>query len=159
LRMIESGQEWAEVCYVPTEISRSMKGPNYRYLAIREKLSQRELPGEEMSDLCQRSLPFPNIKLNNKRYKLFGLVTNLDWDGEAIIHWSRKRCGNSEHVHSEMKKAFCGGQLPSGKFGVNAAWWWIMTLALNLTSIMKRQECGDRQKASIKIDGRRYEDV
>ena len=134
----ETGQEWAELCYVPTEISRSKKGPDYRYLAIREEMIQRELPGEEMEELSQRSLPFPSIKVNNKRYKLFGLVTNLDWEGETIIHWSRKRCGYSEHVHGEMKEEFCGGQLPSGKFGANAAWWWIMTLALNLTCIMKK---------------------
>jgi hypothetical protein len=36
-----------------------------------------------------------------------------------------------------MKEWFGGGQLPSGKFGANAAWWWIMVLALNLTSMLK----------------------
>lgn len=95
------------------------------------------LPGDEMEELHQQTLPFPNMKINNKRYKIFGIVTNLDWAGEDIIHWLRKRCGNSEHIHSEMKGEFCGGQLPSGKFGANAAWWWIMVLALNLTLIMK----------------------
>jgi len=133
----ETGQEWAEVCFVPTAISRSKKGPDYRYLATRELIKQRELPGQDMEELCQQSFSFPNMKINNKRYKIFGVVTNLDWYGEAIIHWLRKRCGNSEHVHSEMKGEFCGGQLPSGKFGSNAAWWWIMVLSLNLTSMMK----------------------
>lgn len=137
VKRLETGQEWAELCYVPTGISRSKKGPDYRYLAIREVMYERELPGDDMEELCQRTLPFPNVKLNNKRYKLFGVVTNMDWDGESIIHWHRKRCGNSEHVHSEMKEEFCGGQLPSGKFGANAAWWWIMLISLNLTSIMK----------------------
>ena len=137
VKRLETGQEWAELCYVPTGISRSKKGPDYRYLAIREVMYERELPGDEMEELCQRTLPFPNVKLNNKRYKLFGVVTNMAWDGESIIHWHRKRCGNSEHVHSEMKEEFCGGQLPSGKFGANAAWWWIMLISLNLTSIMK----------------------
>ncbi|MDQ1350166.1 MAG: hypothetical protein QG657_467 [Acidobacteriota bacterium] len=37
-----------------------------------------------------------------------------------------------------MKEALCGGQLPSGKFGSNAAWWWMMILSLNLTAIMKK---------------------
>jgi len=97
-------------------------------------IKQRELPGME----CQQSFPFPTMETNNKKYKLFGLVTNMDWDGERLIHWSRKRCGDSEHVHSEMKESFCGGQLPSGLFGANAAWWWIMVMALNLTAIMKR---------------------
>lgn len=131
--LVETGQEWAEIPYVPNAIGHSKKGPFYRYLGIREVLEQRELPGME----CQQSFPFPTMEMNNKRYKLFGLVSNMDWDGEALIHWSRKRCGYSEHVHSEMKKSFCGGQLPSGKFGANAAWWWIMVLALNLTAIMK----------------------
>jgi hypothetical protein len=143
LKRLETGQEWAELCYVPNEISRSKKGPNYRYLAIREVMYERELPGEEMEELCQQSLPFPSVKLNNKRYKLFGIVTNMDWDGESIIHWHRKRCGYSEHVHSEMKEEFCGGQLPSGRFGANAAWWWIMLISLNLNSIMKSIVLGE----------------
>jgi hypothetical protein len=137
VKQLETGHEWSELCYVPNEISRSKKGPDYRYLAIREVMYERELPGDEMEALCEQLLPFPNVKLNNKRYKLFGVVTNMDWDGERIIRWHRKRCGYSEHVHSEMKEEFCGGQLPSGKFGSNAAWWWIMLLSLNLTSIMK----------------------
>ncbi len=136
-KLEKTDQEWSEVCYVPSEISKSKKGPDYRYLATREIVKQRPLPGDEMEELDQQTLPFPNMKINNKRYKIYGIVTNLDWDGEAIIHWLRKRCGNSEHVHSEMKGEFCGGQLPSGKFGANAAWWWMMVLALNLTSIMK----------------------
>jgi hypothetical protein len=131
----ESGQEWAELCYVPNEISRSKKGPDYRYLGIRELVRQKELPG--MEEVCQKSLPFPNMKINGNRYKLSGVATNMNWYGECIIHWYRERCGNSEHVHGEMKESFGGGQLPSGKFGANAAWWWIMVLALNLTSMLK----------------------
>ncbi|MCP5048304.1 MAG: IS1380 family transposase [bacterium] len=131
----ETGQQWAEVCFVPNAISRSKKGPDYRYLAIREVVKQKALAG--MEEEFQKSLDFPNVKLNNKRYKLSGLVTNLKWYGESIIHWYRERCGNSEHVHSEMKESFSGGQLPSGKFGANAAWWWIMVLSLNLTSLLK----------------------
>ena len=136
-KLEKSGQEWAEVCYVPSEISKSKKGPDYRFLATREIVKQRPLPGDEMEELHQQSLPFPNMKIKGQRYKIYGIVTNLDWDGETIIHWLRKRCGNSEYVHSEMKSEFSGGQLPSGKFGSNAAWWWIMVLAFNLTSIMK----------------------
>ena len=66
-------------------------------------MPERELPGAEMEALCEQVLPFPNIKINNKRYKLFGVVTNLKWDGGRIIRWHRKRCGYSEQVHSEMK--------------------------------------------------------
>ena len=41
-----------------------------------------------------------------------------------------------------MKEDLAGGKLPSGDFGVNAAWWWIMILALNLNAAMKRLALG-----------------
>jgi hypothetical protein len=59
------------------------------------------------------------------RYKLFGLVTNRDLPGEEIIQWPRQRCGKSEEAHSVMKEDLAGGELPSGDFGENAAWWGI----------------------------------
>ena len=36
-----------------------------------------------------------------------------------------------------MKSDLAGGQLPSAKFGANAAWWALMILSLNLQRIMK----------------------
>ena len=36
-----------------------------------------------------------------------------------------------------MKGDFAGGKLPSGDFGENAAWWWIMILAMNFHTAMK----------------------
>jgi len=41
-----------------------------------------------------------------------------------------------------MKEDLAGGKLPSGDFGENAAWWWIMVLSLNLNVIMKRLVLG-----------------
>lgn len=52
---VKTGQEWAEVCFVPNWVGHSKAGPEYRYLAIREPLRQLELPGMER----QRELPFP----------------------------------------------------------------------------------------------------
>ena len=70
------------------------------------------------------------------------MVTNQVWPGDEIIRWHRKRCGKSEQVHSTMKSELAGSQFPSGDFGVNAAWWAIMILALNLNSAMKRLVLG-----------------
>ena len=42
-----------------------------------------------------------------------------------------------------MKGDFAGGQLPSAKFGANAAWWSLMILSVNFQSIMKRLVLGD----------------
>jgi hypothetical protein len=130
---LETEREWAEVCFVPNEIGRSKKGPAYRYLATREAMRQLELPGMEV----QRSLPFPTVQLRGQRYKVFGIVTNMDWEGEELIPWLYKRCGKSEEAHSVMKEDLAGGRLPSGKFGENAAWWWMMVLSLNLNALMK----------------------
>jgi hypothetical protein len=103
-------------------------------LATRELLEQPELPGMEK----QVELPFPTMSMEKKRYKLFGIVTNRDLEGNELIHWLHKRCGKSEEAHSIMKEDLAGGKLPSSNFGENAAWWWIMILAFNLNSAMKR---------------------
>lgn len=136
-QLIRTGREWAEVCFVPNAIGHSKNGPAYRYLATREAM-QMDLPGMEI----QQDLPFPTLKLNKQNYKVFGTVTNMDWDGEELIHWQHERCGKSEEAHAVMKDDLAGGRFPSGEFGENAAWWWIMVLALNLNAAMKHLVLG-----------------
>jgi Transposase DDE domain group 1 len=126
--------EWAEVCFVPNAIARSKNDPVYRYLATRELLDQPELPGMER----YVELPFPTMNMERKRYKIFGIVTNRDTEGNELINWLHKRCGKSEEAHAIMKEDLAGGKLPSSAFGENAAWWWIMILAFNLNSAMKQ---------------------
>jgi hypothetical protein len=126
-----SGQEWAEVCFVPSWAATKKSGPQYRFLAIREPLAQVELPGMEPAQL-----PFPTMLFEESRYKVFGVVTNRTAPGETVIHWHRERCGKGEEVHAVMKNDLAGGQLPSGLFGVNAAWWAIVVLAFNLNALM-----------------------
>jgi hypothetical protein len=133
-KKIRTNQEWAEVCFIPDAIGHHKDDPRYRYLAIREVMGSMDLPG-----MPQPELPFPTMQIERQQYKLFGLVTNMDWEGERLIQWHRKRCGKSEEAHSVMKGDFAGGKLPSGDFGENAAWWWIMILAMNLNTILKRQ--------------------
>ncbi|MBW2664330.1 MAG: IS1380 family transposase [Deltaproteobacteria bacterium] len=135
----KTGTEWAEVCYVPNAIGHSKKDPVYRYLAKREALDkQQELPDMD----TQIMFPFPTMDIEDCRYKVFGIVTNMDWEGEKLIHWLHERCGKSEEVHAVMKDDLAGGKLPSDDFGENAAWWWIMILALNLNAIMKKLAMG-----------------
>lgn len=157
--LVATGQEYAEVCFVPDELARKKDGPVFRYLAIREVLEQPALP--EMDR--QISLPFPTMNFGSVKYKVFGIVTNRDIPGDELIWWYRQRCGKSEEAHSVMKEDLAGGRLPSGYFGVNAAWWHIMILALNLNSAMKRLVLGEtwvgkRMKAIrfwlIKLPGR-----
>lgn len=138
-KKIMTRSEWAEVCFVPKELCQSNKAPVYRYLAKRQILEEQScLPGMNEPEL---SLPFPVMQMEDKKYKVFGIVTNIGYeekDGEAVIHWLHERCGKSEAVHTVMKDDLAGGKLPSADFGENAAWWWIMILALNLNAMMKK---------------------
>lgn len=132
----KTDQEWAEVGFVPNWAGYSKTQKEYRFLAIREPLRQLELGDAEQ-------LPFPTEVFGDKgRYKLFGVVTNRTLPGDQVIWWHRERCGKSEEVHSVMKEDLAGGQMPSGKFGANAAWWAIMIIAHNLTALMKRLALG-----------------
>jgi hypothetical protein len=157
--LVETGREWAEVCFVPNKIGHSKKGPEYRYLATREALKQPSLPGME----DQLSLPFQTLDFEQVRYKIFGVVTNMDWPGSDLIVWHDQRCGKSEEAHSVMKSDLAGGKLPSGDFGENAAWWMFMILTFNLNAAMKGLALGEswagrRMKAIrfhlIKLPGR-----
>lgn len=130
---VKTNQEWADVGFVPNAIGHSKNSPEYRYIAIREPLEQRVLPGMEQEMLFS----FPTLSMEDKNYKLFGIVTNMEMEGEELIHWHRERCGKGEEAHGVMKNDLAGGKLPSGSFGENAAWWWCMILAFNLNALMK----------------------
>jgi len=129
---VKTEQEWAEVCFVPNWTAQRKEGPTYRYLAIRELLKQAEFPG------LQAQLPFPSMSFGERQYKVFGMVTNRDIQGDKLIWWHRARCGKGEEIHKVMKEDLAGGHLPSYRFGANAAWWGITVLAFNLNSLMKR---------------------
>jgi hypothetical protein len=134
----KTNQEYAEVCFVPNWAGRSKNGPEYRFLATREAIDNL-LPGMEHE---QAGLPFPTwSSKQGQRYKIYGVVTNKKAEvmaGDDLIRWHRKRCGYSEHVHGVLKTDLGAGQLPSGKFGANAAWWLIAIVACNLHVLMQR---------------------
>lgn len=128
---LDTKQEWAEVCFVPGFLcSKQLKG-KYRYLAIRERLCQQP-------DLLEADAQASNeLLMNDTGYKIYGLVTNRALEGNEVINWYRARCGDSEQLNGEQKTGLAGGQLPSNKFGANAAWWQLMILAFNLNQLLK----------------------
>jgi len=136
---VDTGQQYAEVCFVPNWVGHKKHGPTYRYLAIREALEQPALPSME----DQMALPFPTMDWGALRFKVTGIVTNREIPGDEVIWWYRGRCGKSEEAHSIMKEDLAGGKLPSNLFGANAAWWQIMILAFNVNSAMKRLVLGE----------------
>ena len=131
-QIIHMGQEWAEVVYVPEWMSHKKSNPNYRFIAIREYLHD-DVKKEE------KSLPFPTYDVNNKRYKLFGIVTNrFKLDGNELITWHRQRCGKSEDVHKEEKFDLSCKLMPSNLFGANMAFWLTMVISFNLSHLIQR---------------------
>ena len=125
---VDTGQQWADVNFVPNWIGHSKNSPEYRFIATRERLIEQPLPGME----GQMELPFPAMELSNRGwYKVFGVVTNRSIAADELIWWSRQRCGKGEEVHSVLKSDLAGGRMPSGLFGANAAWWAISVLAFN----------------------------
>jgi len=139
---IKTDQEWAEVGFVPSWAGKSKKSPDYRYIAIRERMwVDTTLPGLEEKPAQKElplELPFQTLNMNQADYKLFGIITNRTIDGNELINWHRERCGDSEKVHSIEKNDLAGGQFPSSKFGANAAWWQVMVLAFNLKALMQK---------------------
>lgn len=136
---VKTGREWAEVCFVPQAIAFGNKAPVYRYLATREVLANQPLPGMESEQL---SLPFQTVSRGGLTYKVFGVVTNLDWDGNEVIRFHDGRSGKCEEAHKILKEDFAGGTMPSNEFGTNAAWWQIAILSMNIASAMKRVVLG-----------------
>ena len=151
---IKTDQEFAEVCFVPSWAGKSKRSPEYRFIAIRERfITQPSLPGLE--DPQQPELPFQTLVMKKGEYKLFGLVTNRKLPGNDLINWLRKRCGDSEKIHSIQKTDLAGGQFPSNKFGANAAWWQVMVLSFNVIALMKKLVLPESLKAK-KMKGLRF---
>lgn len=91
-QVIETGKQWAEVCFVPNAIGHSKNGRVYRYIATREVMEEQlTLAGVE-----DKQYPFPTMPMKKRKYKVFGIVTNRNCDSNELIRWLYERCGNSE---------------------------------------------------------------
>ena len=136
---VNTGQQWAEVNFVPNWIGHSKKSPECRFIAVRERLRRPPLPGME----AHLELSVPVMEMAGRGwYKVTAVVTNRDLAGDELVRWYRQRCGKGEEVHGVLKEDLAGGRLPSGLFGDNAAWWAIAVLAFNLNSALKRLALG-----------------
>ena len=95
-----TGQQWAEVCFVPSWAGHSKRGAAYRFVATREPLRrQLALPGHEETGEDPDSIEMPS----GERYKMRGIITNRTLDGNELIAWYRQRCGKSEEVDALAK--------------------------------------------------------
>lgn len=139
----ETRQEVAEVCFVPQTRNTKKNAPVFRYIATRETV---DIPSQfdDNGQLSFLTSAYVEQKLhleemNQKTYKVFGVVTNEEGSPLDVLLWHRKRCGNSEQEHSRLTKDMAGGRFPSDSFGENAAWWQMSVISLNLLKLFQRQ--------------------
>lgn len=113
-------RQWAEVDFVPGEKVEKRDIEPLRYVGLRLLKPQGELFADG----------------NDKHYH--SIITNRwDEDGGGLLFWHRAKAGTIEHVHDEVKNGLGGGQLPSAKFGANAAWFRIACIAYNILVAVK----------------------
>jgi hypothetical protein len=126
--------EVAEVNFVSNREALSKTGP-YRHIVVRRKIAQGMLPGLEVS---QPGLAAEEgMEMAGCAYKIFALISNIeDWKPAEIVAWYSARCGGGEAINGVLKSDLAGGQLPSNKFGANAAWWAVVVLAHNLHALL-----------------------
>lgn len=148
-KQVPTGREWTELMYVPNAqaMLTDIFEP-FRYIVVRERLGDQlrllDIDGPSQQTDKLTGLPFPTMTMDNVAYKIGAIVTNRRNEGAAeLIHWHYGRCGKSEEAHSIMKEDFSGGQMPSSKFGANAAWWALMILSMNFESMLKRLILGN----------------
>lgn len=81
-RKIETGQEFAEVCFVPSGQGFKKDRPDYRFIAIRELMPQLEIPSMETDPA---ELPFPVMEFSQGQYKLFGSSLPADFPTQSTL--------------------------------------------------------------------------
>lgn len=143
----ESGKECAEIVYAPNSLSFSKKGPEYRFIAIREKFDAKAAADPEAlqrllfdGEDCFAASPLASVHptlMAGKIYKVFAVVTNMSWAPKEIISWYHARCGKSEEIHHVLKGELAGGHVVTSSLGANAAWWQISVLTANILNLMK----------------------
>ncbi|MGH7672485.1 MAG: transposase, partial [Gemmatimonadales bacterium] len=61
-----------------------------------------------------------------------------------LVDWHWQKAGTIEHVHRSLKDELGAGVRPSQRFGANAAWFRINTIAYNLLTLLKRRALPER---------------
>ena len=86
-----TGQQYAEVCFVPNWVGHSLNSPEYRYLTIREPL--RKAAGEGDSDLLGRwrRVDAVKAKLGHERIHKVGMSRVLSTD---CVHFRLRPVGS-----------------------------------------------------------------
>ena len=84
---------------------------------------------------------------NSATPKYLAVVSNRhDLTLTELVRWHWEKAGTIEHVHRVMKDELGAGVMPSGRFGVNAAWFRINAIAFNVLTVLKRRALPERYR-------------
>jgi len=129
--------EVAEVPFV-SNAEAMIKAQPYRHIAIRRQAKQGILPGlgANETELADEE----TIEIRGLAYHVHAIISNIEdeWSSQRVVEWYNGLCGGGEAIHSILKSDLAAGQLPSNRFGVNAAWWTIAVLAYNLHALLEK---------------------
>lgn len=119
---------YAEVEFAPGDWPKTAEP--LRYVAIRFTPRQREI-------------------FEERGPKYLAVVSNRkDLSPADLIQWHWQKAGTVEHVHRVLKDELGAGVMPSGRFGVNAAWFRINALTFNIITALKRRALPERYRAA-----------
>ena len=129
--------EVAEVPFV-SNTEALIKAEPYRHIVVRRKAKQGILPGLGTNDA--RIADEETLEMRGQAYHVHAIISNIeeDWSSRRVVEWYNDRCGGGEAIHSILKSDLAAGQLPSNRFGVNAAWWAVVILAHNLHALLEK---------------------
>lgn len=129
--------ELAEVPFV-SNAEALIKADPFRHIVIRRQAKQGILFGlgtrdEELG--CEETM-----EIGGRAYHVHAIISNIgeEWTDRQVAQWYNERCGGGEAIHAILKSDLAAGQLPSGKFGANAAWWTVAVLANNLHALLEK---------------------
>lgn len=115
-----------------------IKAEPYRHIAVRRKAKQGVLPGLGTSEaeIADEEM----VEMRGQTYHVHAIISNIEeyWSSQMVVEWYNDRCGGGEAIHSILKSDLAAGQLPSNKFGANAAWWSVAVLAYNLHALLEK---------------------
>ncbi len=87
-----------------------------------------------------RFTPQQGSFFEDKGPKYLAVVTNRrELSAPVLMKWHWGKAGTIEAVHRAMKDELGAGVMPSGRFGVNAAWFRINAIAFNVLAVLKRR--------------------
>lgn len=129
--------EVAEVPFV-SNTEALIKSEPYRHIVVRRKAKQGILPGLGTND--NEIADEETVEMCGQAYHVHAMISNIEgeWSDQRVVEWYNDRCGGGEAIHSILKSDLAAGQLPSNRFGVNAAWWTVVILAHNLHALLEK---------------------